>query len=362
MSACWDVMRFLFYSINLLQSRSLYRCGFWKEEVLMLKIGDFVAVMDVIEKYQHTFDNDGNDQGAYVTSATLDLIAPENDHEVADILKEREIRVIDCGPASIKKSTPGLEDYNEDEVQELVILHKERGNIYAFWMIFKLVLPFLKMMYGRRYKDVIEFDEYLSLSVVELRKYIKKYHKTHARFASFFMNVKIPSMVSDFERNKKSIRTGVYQSIAKIKKFQTKFESEYGRTPDDDEIARGTDIPITQIPGLLRTIYQTDTVASLNEAPSENPDGGEILMHTIVDKKTQISYVDSDDFRDKSIYEAVKSLPHDQKIFAVLRYGREWNYQDIQKELGVNDEQIKKIEEWTVDNLRIMLEQFNDSY
>ncbi len=170
-------------------------------------------------------------------------------------------------------------------------------------------------------------------------------------FATYWVRRDIIMAARDEGRNIR-LPSHIYEQLAKIRKFQTEFEAEFGRAPNLEEIAAGVELTPKKVEEVLPYEFP---ILSLDKPVGE--EGESLLVDFIPDNEMFLPI-------DKAEYEQLSRLVDDllgtltprQRKIIELRYGigsgNNLTLEEVGDELGITRERVRQIQKEILNKLR----------
>ena len=156
------------------------------------------------------------------------------------------------------------------------------------------------------------------------------------------------SVLCYLNENGRTIRLPIKKisQLAKIKKFQAKFEQEYGRKPSTDEILDKMEIEMNF--NELSNVFLIDKgVQSLNKSILHNSETDELTLESRLSDEIQINSVLENDDIKNVISRVLNKIPNRNKFVVEHYYGlngqKKQTFLEIAEQLNVSIERVREI-------------------
>ncbi len=176
------------------------------------------------------------------------------------------------------------------------------------------------------------------------------------KFETYAMQ-RIKGAILDELRSYDWVPRSVRAKARSIEKALTKLESEYGRTPNENELAGELGIEVTQLQTMLSQISGVGLIA-LDEMLAGNGDRNEsvALIDTIPDAGDgPVSLFETKEMK-QLLALGINGMGEREKLVLVLYYFEHFTLAEIGKVLGVTESRVCQIHTKAVMQLRIFLQ------
>lgn len=176
------------------------------------------------------------------------------------------------------------------------------------------------------------------------------------KFETYAMQ-RIKGAILDELRSYDWVPRSVRAKARSIEKALTKLESEYGRTPNENELAGELGIAVSQLQAMLSQISGVGLIA-LDEMLAGNGDRNEsvALIDTIPDAGDgPVSLFETKEMK-QLLALGINGMGEREKLVLVLYYFEHFTLAEIGKVLGVTESRVCQIHTKAVMQLRIFLQ------
>lgn len=176
------------------------------------------------------------------------------------------------------------------------------------------------------------------------------------KFETYAMQ-RIKGAILDELRSYDWVPRSVRAKARSIEKALTKLESEYGRTPNENELAGELGIAVSQLQAMLSQISGVGLIA-LDEMLAGNGDRNEsvALIDTIPDAGDgPVSLFETKEMK-QLLALGINGMGEREKLVLVLYYFEHFTLAEIGKVLGVTESRVCQIQTKAVMQLRIFLQ------
>ncbi len=233
------------------------------------------------------------------------------------------LRLLEVYGAYLYPDVKEVERFCDDEIQELVILARDKDNEYAKMRITKLLEPLINKCYRRSEEGYYSHDDYFMAAVVKLYEYIDGYQRKRADFC-FLLKKRLIGLNAELRDEGNPFYHGMGQYLAKIRRFIADFESRYDVTPTAQMIAKSLDMSEVSVEHCLWVLRANNTVSL--DAPIQKEgarklwnDGFLSIKDMVPDPSTEIGYEEA--HRREFIIEEIKKLPALEQAIVFRKFG-----------------------------------------
>lgn len=186
----------------------------------------------------------------------------------------------------------------------------------------------------------IEYEDLIGYGIFGLIDAIEKFdYKKGYKFETY-ASLRIRGEIIDNIRKIDWIPRSLRQKNKIIEEANEKFELEYGRSPNEEELSKMLDIPIEQVKDYLKN-HSLYNLISLDGYLEQNH---EKQVDTLIENEKYLPEKVLQQKEDKKILaEAISSLTEKQKQVITLYYYEELTLKEISKILGVSESRVSQI-------------------
>ena len=240
--------------------------------------------------------------------------------------------------------------------------YKESPNALTVEQKDKLVMeyaPLIKFIARKislRLPSNIELDDLISSGIIGLMDAIEKYDPTRDNKFRTYAEFRIRGAILDELRAQDWVPRSVRDKSKLLDRTIVKLESELGRSPEDEEIAKRLGINLEGLYKLMNQVKPV-SVVSIDESPS----------FSNVDKKSILNILDGCKLNNPHsqlnvklikdiITKAIEELPERQRLVLSLYYYEDLNLKEIGQVLRVTESRVSQLHAHAISRLRAKLQ------
>lgn len=219
------------------------------------------------------------------------------------------------------------------------------------------LIKFIAQKIAIRLPANIELDDLISSGVIGLMDAIDKYDPTRDNKFKTYAEFRIRGAILDELRAQDWVPRSVRDKSKKLDRTVSRLESELGRSPTEEEVAKELDISMDEYHSLVNQVKPV-SILSVDEQATYNN----------VDKKSLLNILDASRANNpfvqlnvkkvkKTIAKCIESLPERQRLVLSLYYYEDLNLKEIGKILRVTESRISQLHAQAVNKLKQKLQQ-----
>ena len=247
---------------------------------------------------------------------------------------------------------------NEDEYK-LWKKYKRTKNRALREEIVKRYLYLVKYVAGRVAIGLppnVEFNDLVSYGILGLFDAITKYDVTQGNKFETYAVSRVRGSIMDELRKLDWAPRLLRKKAREIEKKSRELEEKLGRTPQDDDLARGLKISVDELNNIYSELNST-TFLSLDEV-WQNDEGNKPIsrLQTIEDSihSNQFQFVHQNEVKEL-LSSSIDELPEREKLVVVLYYYENLTLREIGEVLNVSESRVCQIHTKVVLRLRSQL-------
>ena len=242
------------------------------------------------------------------------------------------------------------------------IISKDNGKLWVEYGKYKsqnikekLIIeysPLVKYVAGRLniyFGQNVEYDDLVGYGVFGLIDAIDKYDYNKGVKFETYATLRIRGSIIDSIRKADWLPRSLRQKQKNIDKIYNKYENEYGRIANDEEMANELNIPIVNFRKQLSQIH-SGTLISLDEYIDLNQGYNQIT--SIKDEMAQPQDIIENNEVLESLAVSIEGLTEKEKIVITLYYYEELTLKEISFVLGVSESRISQLHSKAIVKLR----------
>lgn len=226
------------------------------------------------------------------------------------------------------------------------IIKKNKDDIYIkeakltmIKILENLIYSFITIKSGSnyQYQERNKSDCY-SVGVVAILENLPRYHPQRIPVlpTTFFYHHIFSAINRYMNKENESLSIYYTREIRKIRDYKIKYMSEYGRYPNDDTIALYTGVSLVRVKALEKYMDEKGNV-SFNAKDGEEIESmlltqenqSELYRSLYEQKEMQPDDIVLEKERKKTLYDALETLPTNQRELIYLKECKEWSWSKI---------------------------------
>ncbi|HAA45409.1 MAG: flagellar biosynthesis sigma factor [Halomonas sp. 54_146] len=194
----------------------------------------------------------------------------------------------------------------------------------------------------------IELDDLIQAGMVGLLEALGRFDATQGATFATFASQRIRGAMMDELRTRDWLPRSVRRSARAVDSAVRQLEQQLGRAPEESEIARFLEMPLSDYQQLLNDTNSGQLL------PFEElvADGSEPANHELANSPfAQLL----DGQQRETLIEAIEALPEREKLLMALYYQEELNLKEVGAVLGVTESRVSQLHSQAVSRLRARL-------
>lgn len=194
----------------------------------------------------------------------------------------------------------------------------------------------------------IELDDLIQAGMVGLLEALGRFDATQGATFATFASQRIRGAMMDELRTRDWLPRSVRRSARAVDSAVRQLEQQLGRAPEENEIARFLEMPLSDYQQLLNDTNNGQLL------PFEElvADSGEPANHELANSPfAQLL----DGQQRQTLIEAIEALPEREKLLMALYYQEELNLKEVGAVLGVTESRVSQLHSQAVSRLRARL-------
>ncbi|ASK20939.1 MULTISPECIES: RNA polymerase sigma factor FliA [unclassified Halomonas] len=194
----------------------------------------------------------------------------------------------------------------------------------------------------------IELDDLIQAGMVGLLEALGRFDATQGATFATFASQRIRGAMMDELRTRDWLPRSVRRSARAVDDAVRRLEQQLGRPPEEGEIARDLDMPLSEYQQLLNDTNSgqllpfEELVAEGAESATE--EATNLPFDQLLDKQQRQSLID-----------AIDALPEREKLLMALYYQEELNLKEVGAVLGVTESRVSQLHSQAISRLRARL-------
>ncbi len=194
----------------------------------------------------------------------------------------------------------------------------------------------------------IELDDLIQAGMVGLLEALGRFDATQGATFATFASQRIRGAMMDELRTRDWLPRSVRRSARAVDDAVRRLEQQLGRPPEEGEIARDLDMPLSEYQQLLNDTNSGQLL------PFE-----ELVAEGAESVKEEATNLPFDQFLDQqqrqSLIDAIDALPEREKLLMALYYQEELNLKEVGAVLGVTESRVSQLHSQAISRLRARL-------
>ena len=194
----------------------------------------------------------------------------------------------------------------------------------------------------------IELDDLIQAGMVGLLEALGRFDAAQGATFATFASQRIRGAMMDELRTRDWLPRSVRRSARAMDEAVRRLEQQLGRAPDEGEIARDLDMPLSDYQQLLNDT-NSGQLLPFEELVVEGgePSGGD-ASNRLFDQLLGAQ-------QRQALIEAIEALPEREKLLMALYYQEEMNLKEVGAVLGVTESRVSQLHSQAVSRLRARL-------
>lgn len=194
----------------------------------------------------------------------------------------------------------------------------------------------------------IELDDLIQAGMVGLLEALGRFDATQGATFATFASQRIRGAMMDELRTRDWLPRSVRRSARAVDDAVRRLEQQLGRPPEEGEIARDLDMPLSEYQQLLNDTNSGQLLPFeelvAEGAESAREEATNLPFDQLLDKQQRRSLID-----------AIDALPEREKLLMALYYQEELNLKEVGAVLGVTESRVSQLHSQAISRLRARL-------
>ncbi len=217
------------------------------------------------------------------------------------------------------------------------------------------LIKFVAQKIAMRLPSNIELDDLISAGVIGLMDAIDKYDPTRDNKFKTYAEFRIRGAILDELRAQDWVPRSIRDKAKLLDKTMVHLESELGRAPTDEEVAKALNVSLEEFHELVNQVRPVSLLSIDDAQTFSNVDKKSILNllegAKINNPYNQLSLKTVKDV----IAQAIEDLPERQRLVLSLYYYEDLNLKEIGQVLRVTESRVSQLHAQAVQRLRAKL-------
>lgn len=194
----------------------------------------------------------------------------------------------------------------------------------------------------------IELDDLIQAGMMGLLEAFSRFDANQGATFATFASQRIRGAMMDELRTRDWLPRSVRRSARAVDSAVRQLEQQLGRAPEEHEIARHLEMPLSEYQQLLNDT-NSGQLLPFEELVAE---GGEPVSNELVNSPFEQFL---DDQQRQTLIDAIDALPEREKLLMALYYQEELNLKEVGAVLGVTESRVSQLHSQAVSRLRARL-------
>ncbi|WFE70501.1 RNA polymerase sigma factor FliA [Halomonas sp. M1] len=197
----------------------------------------------------------------------------------------------------------------------------------------------------------IELDDLIQAGMVGLLEALGRFDAAQGATFATFASQRIRGAMMDELRTRDWLPRSVRRSARAMDETVRRLEQQLGRAPEEGEIARDLEMPLSDYQQLLNDTNSGQLLPFeelVTEGGEPSSGAGNVLFDQLLDAQQR-----------QTLIEAIEALPEREKLLMALYYQEEMNLKEVGAVLGVTESRVSQLHSQAVSRLRARLHDAN---
>ncbi|HAZ98991.1 RNA polymerase sigma factor FliA [Halomonas sp. CnH100-B] len=194
----------------------------------------------------------------------------------------------------------------------------------------------------------IELDDLIQAGMVGLLEALGRFDAAQGATFATFASQRIRGAMMDELRTRDWLPRSVRRSARAVDDAVRRLEQRLGRPPEEGEIARELEMPLSEYQQLLNDTNSGQLLPFEELVADGGEPAGDDAQHRPFDQLL-------DEQQRQTLIEAIEALPEREKLLMALYYQEEMNLKEVGAVLGVTESRVSQLHSQAVSRLRARL-------
>lgn len=200
----------------------------------------------------------------------------------------------------------------------------------------------------------IELDDLIQAGMVGLLEALGRFDAAQGATFATFASQRIRGAMMDELRTRDWLPRSVRRSARAVDDAVRRLEQQLGRPPEESEIARELEMPLSEYQQLLNDTNSGQLLPFEELVADGGEPAGDDAQHRPFDQLL-------DEQQRHTLIEAIEALPEREKLLMALYYQEEMNLKEVGAVLGVTESRVSQLHSQAVSRLRARLRDHDES-
>ena len=200
----------------------------------------------------------------------------------------------------------------------------------------------------------IELDDLIQAGMVGLLEALGRFDAAQGATFATFASQRIRGAMMDELRTRDWLPRSVRRSARAVDDAVRRLEQQLGRPPEEGEIARELEMPLSEYQQLLNDTNSGQLLPFEELVADGGEPAGDDAQHRPFDQLL-------DEQQRHTLIEDIEALPEREKLLMALYYQEEMNLKEVGAVLGVTESRVSQLHSQAVSRLRARLRDHDES-
>ena len=200
----------------------------------------------------------------------------------------------------------------------------------------------------------IELDDLIQAGMVGLLEALGRFDAAQGATFATFASQRIRGAMMDELRTRDWLPRSVRRSARAVDDAVRRLEQQLGRPPEEGEIARELEMPLSEYQQLLNDTNSGQLLPFEELVADGGEPAGDDAQHRPFDQLL-------DEQQRHTLIEAIEALPEREKLLMALYYQEEMNLKEVGAVLGVTESRVSQLHSQAVSRVRARLRDHDES-
>lgn len=203
----------------------------------------------------------------------------------------------------------------------------------------------------------VEVDDLIQVGMIGLNDALSRFDAAQGVQFETFATQRIRGAMLDELRGSDWMSRGNRRQQRSIEAAVHKLEQQFGRAPQESEIAREMGLPLQEYQELLGKVRGTQLVY-LEDMSGDDGDDDYLDRHMTPDEDANPLGLLQDRRMREALVEAIKHLPEREQYVMSMYYEHDMNLKEIAAVLGVTESRVCQLHSQSIARLRVKLREW----
>lgn len=217
------------------------------------------------------------------------------------------------------------------------------------------LIRFIAQKIAARLPSNIELDDLISAGVIGLMDAIDKYDPSRDNKFKTYAEFRIRGAILDELRSQDWVPRSIRDKAKALDKLMVQLETELGRAPADEEVARAMNISVDEFYNLINQVKPV-SLLPIDQATSFSNTDKKSIMDILEGSKLNNPHSQLNvKYIKEVVAQAIEELPERQRLVLSLYYFEDLNLKEIGQVLRVTESRVSQLHAQAVIRLRSKL-------